>query len=185
MRTSRREALKIAAVMPLASLHAQQPAASGPANREADFAGKAPAPRFFTAEEFRLVDELTEMIVPADEHSSGARGAQVAQYIDQRLAESFEPEPPQLWRDGLRRVDELCQSKHGQRFLNASEPQRVAVLTAMISDDKEPQTLEGRFFRELKARTVQAYYTSDIGIHKEMEYKGNTYLDEFVGYQAK
>ena len=55
----------------------------------------------------------------------------------------------------------------------------------MVTDEDEPKTLEGRFFQELKKRTVRAYYTSDIGIHKEMEYKGNTYLDAFVGYEAK
>jgi hypothetical protein len=169
--TSRRDALKIAAAMPLVSLHAPQPASATPA--------------FFTADEFRLVDELTEMIIPADEHSPGARGAKVAQYIDQRLAESFEKEPPQLWRDGLRHLEETCQSKHGQRFLSVTDAQRVALLTEMVSGDDEPKTLEGRFFQELKKRTVQAYYTSDIGIHKEMEYKGNTYLDAFVGYEPK
>ena len=156
--------------MPLVSLHAQ-PAAATPA--------------FFTAEEFSLVDELTEMIIPADEHSPGARGAKVAQYVDRRLAESFEKEPQQLWRDGLRRIEETCQAQHGARFLNATPAQRVALLTAMVSDDDEPKTLEGRFFQELKKRSVQAYYTSDIGIHQEMEYKGNTYLDEFVGYEPK
>jgi gluconate 2-dehydrogenase gamma chain len=170
MKTSRRDALKLAAVMPLASLHAQ------PA---------APTPAFFTAEEFRLVDELTEMIIPADEHSPGARGAKVAQYIDQRLAESFDKEPQQLWRDGLRHIEQTCQLQHGTRFLSATPAQRVAQLTAMVSDDDEPKTLESRFFQELKNRTVHAYYTSDIGIHQEMEYKGNSYLDQFVGYDAK
>jgi hypothetical protein len=156
--------------MPLVSLHAQ------PA---------VPAPKFFTVDEFHLVDELTEMIIPADEHSAGARGAKVAPYIDEQLAESFEKEPPQLWRDGLRHVEEQCQSKHGTRFLNATPAQRGALLTEIVSDDEEPKTLAGRFFQELKKRTVEAYYTSDVGIHQEMEYKGNTYLDEFVGYDAK
>jgi hypothetical protein len=34
---------------------------------------------------------------------------------------------------------------------------------------------------KLKSRVVQAYYTSEIGIKQEMEYKGNSYLTEFVG----
>jgi hypothetical protein len=40
------------------------------------------------------------------------------------------------------------------------------------------------FFKELKTRTARAYYTSKIGIHSEMEYKGNVSLKEFVGYDA-
>jgi hypothetical protein len=33
---------------------------------------------FFTSTELTLVDELAEMIIPADEHSPGARAARVA-----------------------------------------------------------------------------------------------------------
>jgi len=29
---------------------------------------------------------------------------------------------------------------------------------------------------------VRAYYSSKIGIHQEMEYKGNVLLNEFVGF---
>src|SRR6185295_17377487 len=32
--------------------------------------------KFFTKDEFVLVDELTELIIPADEHSPGARAAE-------------------------------------------------------------------------------------------------------------
>ena len=50
-------------------------------------------PLFFTKEEFALVDELTELIIPADDHSPGAKAALVASYIDFRLSESFEEQP--------------------------------------------------------------------------------------------
>src|SRR5260370_22369437 len=52
-----------------------------------------PAPRFFTPTEFRMVDELSEIIIPADDHSPGARAAQVAAYIHQTLADSFDENP--------------------------------------------------------------------------------------------
>jgi hypothetical protein len=29
--------------------------------------------------------------------------------------------------------------------------------------------------------TIDGYYTSEIGIKKELQYKGNTYLKEFKG----
>ena len=54
-------------------------------------AGAIAAPAtFFTRQELALVDELTEMIIPADEHSPGARAAKVAAYIDARLAEALD-----------------------------------------------------------------------------------------------
>jgi hypothetical protein len=32
-----------------------------------------------------------------------------------------------------------------------------------------------------KRATIHGYYTSEIGIHKELHYKGNQILAEFVG----
>jgi hypothetical protein len=38
-----------------------------------------------------------------------------------------------------------------------------------------------RFFLDLKHLTVRGYYTSKIGIHDELEYKGNRMLAQYVG----
>ncbi|MEK6407922.1 MAG: gluconate 2-dehydrogenase subunit 3 family protein [Acidobacteriota bacterium] len=142
------------------------------------------SPLFFTKEEFALVDELTELIIPADDHSPGARAALVAGYIDFRLSESFEENPRTLWRDGLKLIEQLSQEMHGKSFLESSEEQRIALLTRIAQNEMRPVKPEEMFFRELKSRTARAYYTSKIGIHTEMEYKGNTYLKEFAGYDA-
>ena len=37
-----------------------------------------------------MLDELTEIIIPTDSHSPGAKAAKVAVYIDKSLAEAFE-----------------------------------------------------------------------------------------------
>ena len=47
------------------------------------------------------------------------------------------------------------------------------------------ETPEEHFFQELKGRTARAYYTSKVGIHQDMGYKGNVLLPEFVGYEVK
>src|SRR6202043_1061974 len=73
-------------------------------------------PKFFTKEEFAMVDELSELIIPSDNHSPGARAAQVTAYIDARLAESFENEPKQMWREGLSRINALSQDMNGTPF---------------------------------------------------------------------
>jgi hypothetical protein len=138
-------------------------------------------PKFFTKDEFAMVDELMELIMPTDEHSPGARAAGCAAYVDGRLAEAFEDDPRTLWREGLKAIDTASQSLNGHRFLESSEAERTAVLTKLAAAEREPKTPEEKFFVELKGRTVHAYYTSDIGIHKEMEYKGNTLLQEYVG----
>jgi hypothetical protein len=153
---------------------------------DARAAQRAPdkAPLFFTREEFAIVDELTELIIPTDNHSPGARAAQVASYIDFRLSESFEDQPKTIWRDGLKLIEQLSQEMHGKRFLEASLEQRIALLTRISQNEMKPETPEELFFKELKSRATHGYYSSKIGIHDEMEYKGNTYLKEFVGYDA-
>jgi hypothetical protein len=179
---TRRNVIKIAVgaaiAVPLVSLKVAARAAGAPVPQ-----GKAPL--FFTKEEFALVDELTELIIPADDHSPGARAAEVTAYIDARLAESFEEEPKQTWRAGLKTIEALSEQMHGRRFLEATPEQRVALLTRISQNESKAEKPEEKFFGELKGRTVYAYYTSKIGIHDEMEYKGNTYLKEFVGYEAK
>jgi hypothetical protein len=138
-------------------------------------------PKFLTKDEFAMLDELTELIIPADDHSPGAKTAKCAAYIDSRLAEQFDEEPRTMWREGLKAIDTASQTLNGHPFLQSSEAERIAVLTKLAANEQAPKTPEEKFFVELKSRTVHAYYTSEIGIHKEMEYKGNTLLQEFVG----
>lgn len=142
------------------------------------------SPKFFTEAEFALVDELSEMIIPTDDHSPGARAAKVAEYIDGRLAESFENGPREQWRAGLQLVDRLALETSGRIFMLAAVAERHAVLGRMSQNETNPQRDEEKFFRELKSRVADAYYSSKIGIHDEMEYKGNTFLREFAGEDA-
>src|SRR5881392_1307595 len=142
--------------------------------------------KFLTAAEYALLDELTELIIPADDHSPGARAAEVARYIDGRLAESPEPEWQALWRSGLEAVDGLSRELNGKSFVDATPDQRVAVLTRMAAHESDPKTAPERFFQELKRWTVRGYYTSKIGIHDDQEYKGNVYQQgEFAGFDPK
>lgn len=139
--------------------------------------------RFFTAAEFALLDELTELIIPADEHSPGAHAARVASYIDGRLAGSLDPDRQALWRSGLQAVEDLSRELNQKPFLEAAPKQRIAVLTRMAADEVDPKTPGERFFTELKRWTARGYYTSAIGIHEDQEYKGNVYQrGEFAGF---
>jgi gluconate 2-dehydrogenase gamma chain len=139
-------------------------------------------PRFFTPEEYALVEELTEMIIPADEKSGGAKAAGVAGYIDAKLAEASDASERDTWRKGLARVNALAAGMHGSAFLSCTASQRTAVLSRMAANERKPEKPEEIFFRELKTLTVFAYYTSRIGIHDDMGYLGNTYQQgDFAG----
>jgi len=142
--------------------------------------------RFLTPAEYALLDELSELIIPADEHSPGAHAAGVAGYIDARLAESLEPDWQARWRAGLQGVETLSRELNGKPFLEATPDQRVAVLTRMAAGESDPQTPLDHFFKELKWWTVFGYYTSKIGILTDQEYKGNVYQPgEYAGFDPQ
>ena len=136
--------------------------------------------KFFTEEENKTLIEMSERIIPADDHSPGAKAARVSEYID--LIVSVSPdEVKKSWRDGLAAVNNKSRDMLGKDFAAASEADQVKLLTEISKNERSPQTVEERFFRTIKGATIDGYYTSEIGIKKELEYKGNTYLKEFVG----
>src|SRR5438034_10563727 len=96
--------------------------------------------KFLTAAEYALLDELTELIIPADDHSPGARAAGVAGYIDGRLAESLEPDWQAQWRSGLQAVEGLSRELNGKPMLEATADQRTPVLTPLAAADPDPKT---------------------------------------------
>ena len=130
--------------------------------------------KFFTDEEYAMVDELTDIIIPTDEKSGGAKAARVAEYIDGWLAEEFDPQDRHEWRIQLSLIDLKSSKMHGRGFLQSDNSQQIALVESIV---KEP------FFGALKAATVRGYYSSKIGIHDEMGYKGNTYQQgEYAGF---
>jgi gluconate 2-dehydrogenase gamma chain len=119
--------------------------------RAADQCGtRVEAASFFTPEELALLEGLMELIIPADDHSPGAKAARVPAFADLMISTSSE-QTKAFWRSGLAAF--------------AGQPLEAALARAA----KE----ESRFFIELKRMTVDGYYTSTIGIHQEMGYIGN------------
>lgn len=136
--------------------------------------------RFFNAAQHRTVDLVSELIIPTDSHSPGASAAKVADFID--LFVSTQSEDSQmLWHNGLRALDDTMSRRHRKLFADCTGEQQIALLTEMSRGEDDPKTTLERFFVQAKARTVQGYYTSEIGIHQELAYKGNQFITEFVG----
>lgn len=142
------------------------------------------APLFFSKDDFALLDTLTELVIPADDHSPGAHDAGVAAYIDRTVAEAFLPEDKSSWRKGLAAINELSKDMHSAPFMKTSKAQQTALLKRIAAAELAPKTEPEKFFTQLKETTAFAYYSSSIGIHQDMEYKGNVILDKFVGYEA-
>jgi hypothetical protein len=123
--------------------------------------------QFFSEEESRVLDQLMEMIIPADAHSPGAHEAQTNLFADLMVASS-DNAVKQQWRDGIRLIRE-----------EAMGSSLAEAIHRAAANEENPTTDLERFFVLLKQMTVNGYYTSATGIHKDMEYIGNTYLVAF------
>ena len=172
-------------------------------------AGAKPAFKVLTPAQYATTEAFVEAIIPADERSPGAKEARVADYIDLLLSES-EAGPRREWLLGLEAVDAESNARFQTPFVKL-QPDQVEVLLADMSrfeakpatpsttepplakpvadifggvrrpGPDDPTTVLEKFFAVTKRATVLGYYTSEIGIHQELRYKGNQMLAEFVG----
>ena len=189
LRQDRRQWLKASATVLGASLlplpavgsEAPQTETPPPPTPHGEAAGTKSGAHFFTPSQHALVEELSETIIPADSHSGGAKAAKVADFIDQYLRETTDDDQKALWREGLRLIDSMSQHYTGKSVVDASPEERIEVLTVLSDHDKLTDLTEVRFYKDLKHLTVRGFYTSKIGIHDELEYKGNRIQQEFSG----
>jgi gluconate 2-dehydrogenase gamma chain len=142
------------------------------------------APQFFTPEEFRTVEILTEMIIPTDE-TPGAKEAQVANYIDFVVfsAAEFKPSLQREWIEGLAVLDHESRGQFGKAFPEGSEADRTKLLTLMSVTERDPSARDRgfEFFKLLKDMTVEGFYTSKIGLIDVLDYQGMNYMSDFPG----
>ncbi len=143
-------------------------------------ANTAPKPKALTAAQYATVDAFTEAIIPTDAHSPGAKAARVADYIDLLLSES-DASLRTAWTQGLAALDDAATATYKVPFVKLTPAQVHEFLTGISANEAKPTTPVEQFFRTTKDATIRGYYTSEIGIHKDLQYKGNQYLPEFVG----
>jgi hypothetical protein len=163
----RRAVLKIVALTALSQKLNALPCAAMGHMEAAPAVPTAYSLQFFSEEESRLLDQLMEMIIPADDHSPGAHLAQTNLFADLMVATSDNAIKKQ-WQGGIRLMRE-----------EVNRSSLTEALHRAAANEENPTTDLERFFVLLKQMTVNGYYTSATGIHKEMEYVGNTYLVAF------
>jgi len=181
---SRRDALKafatgMGAVMAAPAL-SEAAWAQALAVRQQAAAAPATALKFFTAAQHHTVDVLSELIIPADGRSGGASAAKVADFIDYLLSGAADAEQA-AWRDGLVLLDTTASQRFAHPFADLPAGQQSALLMDISANEADPKTPLEQLFVFAKERTIQGYYTSEIGIHKELGYRGQQFLNEFVG----
>jgi hypothetical protein len=172
-RMTRRVAL---ALLGAGVAHAQLDAAAAALRRLAGAASYTPT--FFTGQEHRLLDTLGELMLPTTPRSPGARAARTADYID--LVVTHSPTGvQQAWRTQLAAIDADARSRAGSAFLALDDAAQRRVLDALSAREASPDTDAVRGFVRVKHATIDAYYTTEIGLRQELGYLGPQMLDRF------
>src|SRR5256714_1116167 len=144
----------------------------------------APQLKVLAPAQFATLEVLVDAIIPTDERSPGAKQARVADYIDLLLSE-VDRELTLEWFGGLAALDAAAMSRFRVSFSKLAAGQVDAILQSISRNERAPQTPLETFFVMAKQATIRGYYTSKIGIHDDLHYKGNQFLRDFVGCQTE
>ena len=142
-----------------------------------------PTLRVLSPAQYATLEAFVETIIPADDRSPGAKAARVADYVDLLLDESDQSVRLQ-WLGGLAELDEEAHARFRAPYHRLTAAQMEALAAEISRNERKPQAPIETFFVMAKTATIHGYYTSEIGIHKELQYKGNQFATEFVGCQT-
>ena len=125
-----------------------------------------------TPHERRTVIAAAERIIPASE-TPGATDADVVSFIARMLDGWYPPENRARFVAGLRELDERTRSLRRADFVDCTEREQDAVLTALDGESAERRRAARRepnehWFDTLKYLTVFGYCTSEVAMRKTL-----------------
>lgn len=157
--------------------------------------------KYFNEHEFRTLEVLSELIVPADEGGPSGRDGGAPEFID--LLSSQNDELAGIFTGGILWLDGLSNARYGKAFSEAEGAQQTGLLDALVEAErantdgdirwdtreygrfsvfgvKPPSDLRRGllFFGWARRLTVDAYYTSPAGI-KDLGFSGNASHTEY------
>jgi hypothetical protein len=135
-------------------------------------------PKSFTADEFRTLERLTDLIVPVENGAPGALAAGCAAWID--MISSENDQLKKTYTNGFAWVDAAMKSRGAASFVDATAAQQTALLDQIaFRRNQSPELSPGiEFFTWVRRMTVDAFYTSEIGI-KDIDYRGNSPMGSY------
>ena len=153
----------------------------------------------FQAEEYRTIRRLAELIVPADSVSGSGVDAGAPEFID--LLCSQNEKLADIYHGGLAWLDAEMRKRVAKRFVEATESEQKAMLDTLVKAEAAETARRGeelvyqrsavykdftgytterasdlgpgiRFFDWVRKMTVDAFYSSPLGV-KDLGFKGN------------
>ena len=118
--------------------------------------------RFFTDDEAKLVEAITEQIIPADQ-DPGANEARVVNFMDKQLVGPYK-RFQNNYREGLAGVRKTGKQMFGKTFELLTSDEQTAVLKALESEQVDEKAWSaqssGEFFSMMRNHTMQGFYGS-------------------------
>jgi gluconate 2-dehydrogenase gamma chain len=145
----------------------------------ADVKKKGPyKPKFFNEHEYKTLERLADLIIPADEHSPGALAGGAPEFID--FLSSQSRELAEIYTGGLAWLDHQMNKSYSAGFVAAAPEQQTAMLDLIAyRKNDSPELGPGiQFFNWVRNMTVDAFYTSKAGMD-DLGYMGNGAMSEF------
>lgn len=132
------------------------------------------APKAFSAHEYATLERLVDLIIPVENGRPGALAAGAAAWIDMLASENEELK--RIYRSGLAWLDGAMKGEGATDFVSAAPAQQTALLDRIAyrrTAADRPELAPGvEFFGWARRMTVDAFYTSEVGI-KDIDYRGN------------
>jgi hypothetical protein len=159
----------------LSQAHAHRPATA------AVMSAQAWKPRLLTPAQNEAVIAITELIIPETD-TPGARAVGVNRFVDRVLQDASRAERTRFFR-GLAWMDEQSRKVSGKGFAASPPAEQTALLTRIADEDNaaEADRRGVEFFRAIKSMTISGYYTSEIGLRRELGDDGQLAVEQFVG----
>jgi hypothetical protein len=89
----------------------------------------------FTAADIAFLDEVADTILPATK-TPGAKAAKVGAFMALMVTDSYDDRDQQVFRDGMRTIDDESQKENGVAFRKATRRQRLALLQRLDREQK-------------------------------------------------
>ena len=129
-------------------------------------------PQFFSPTQYRTVEILAELILPAVPPAAGAREAGVAEFIDFMVFSETALQTP--FRDGLQWLDRADTSAADFAGLTVLQQNALLERLAYKAKQQESEKAGQQFFLLVRKYTVMGFYTTRIGL-ESLEYPGLTF----------
>jgi gluconate 2-dehydrogenase gamma chain len=136
-------------------------------------AGGVYSPKALSAHEYKTLERLTDLIIPVENGAPGALAAGAAAWIDMMASENAELKG--IYTNGLAWIDTAMAQRGEKDFASAPSARQTELLDLIAyRRNVTPELAPGiDFFVWARRMTVDAFYTSEIGI-KDIDYRGNT-----------